>query len=74
MGVYKLSTRGISGTVADIRLILATALKAAASAVVLAHNHPSGNLKPSQADIEITKQIRYAAEFIEIEVFDHLII
>ena len=74
MGVYKLSTRGISGTVADIRLILATALKAAASAVVLAHNHPSGNLKPSQADIEITKQIRHAAEFIEIEVFDHLII
>ena len=51
IGIYPVSVGGITGTVADIRLILSVALKAAATGIILVHNHPSGNLKPSNADI-----------------------
>lgn len=74
IGMYRLSTGGITGTVADIRLILAVALKTAATAILLAHNHPSGNLKPSQQDIAITTKIKAAAALMDIDVLDHLII
>lgn len=74
LGVYKLSKGGITGTVADVRLILATALKAAACSIILCHNHPSGNLKPSNADIDLTRKIKEAAELMEIRTLDHLII
>lgn len=74
LGVYKLSNGGITGTVADPRLILGIALKIAATGIILAHNHPSGNLKPSSADEQLTKKIKTAASFMDILVTDHIIL
>lgn len=74
IGLFEVSSGGVSGTIADPKLIFATALKATASAVILAHNHPSGNLKPSQADISLTKKIKEGGKLLDIEVLDHLII
>jgi len=74
IGVYKLSTGGITGTVADPKLILATALKVAASGLVLCHNHPSGNLHASRQDIDLTMKIKEAGKYLDIKVMDHLII
>ncbi len=74
IGVYELSKGGITGTVADPRLVLSVALKTAATGIILAHNHPSGNLKPSSADIEITKKIDSACKFLDIKLIDHIII
>jgi DNA repair protein RadC len=74
IGVYHTSSGGITGTVADPRLILATAIKSLAVAIVLGHNHPSGNLKPSRADEEITARIKAAATFLDIRVLDHIIV
>ena len=65
---------GLTSTIADPRLILAAALKAAACSIMLAHNHPSGNLRPSKADEELTKKIKAGAAFLDIMVLDHLII
>ncbi|MES2514363.1 MAG: DNA repair protein RadC [Bacteroidota bacterium] len=69
-----ISKGGISGTVVDVRLILKPALECLASSVILAHNHPSGNLKPSQEDIHLTKKIKDAAKLMDIGLQDHLII
>jgi len=69
-----LSKGGITGTIADVRLILSVALKTLASGLILAHNHPSGNLKPSEADKQITSKIRQAAKLLDIELLDHIII
>ncbi|PWL32659.1 MAG: DNA repair protein [Fluviicola sp. XM-24bin1] len=74
IGVLKLSTGGINSTVADIRLIMATALKSLSSAIIIAHNHPSGELKPSQSDIQLTKQIKDACKFFDLQLLDHLIL
>ena len=74
LAIYKLSTGGISGTVADPRLILAAALKLVACAVILSHSHPSGNLKPSQADVQLTSKIKLAADYHDIKALDHIII
>jgi len=74
LGIYTVSIGGITGTVADPRLILATGLKVAATAVMLAHNHPSGSLKPSQADLDITEKIKCAGKYLDISVIDHFII
>ncbi len=74
LGVYCLSRGGITGTVADTRIILGVALKIAACSIILSHNHPSGSLKPSNADIEITEQIATAAKFMELKVVDHIIV
>lgn len=70
----QLSKGGITGTIVDIRLVLRKALEVSATALILAHNHPSGNLKPSEADISLTKKIKTAAESIDIKVLDHLIL
>ncbi|MGB0404033.1 MAG: RadC family protein [Salibacteraceae bacterium] len=70
----KISSGGISGTVADSRLIFKSAIDNLGSAIILAHNHPSGNLKPSQADINLTKRISEAGKLLEIQVLDHIII
>ena len=70
IGLYDASTGGICGTVADPRLILAAALKSLAVSLILAHNHPSGNLKPSRADEELTRKINEAAKFHDITVLD----
>lgn len=74
IGVCTISTGGITGTVADPKLIIATALKAAATGIILAHNHPSGNLKPSVADIELTKKIQSACKLLDIQLLDHIIV
>jgi len=66
--------RGISGTVVDMRLILKPAIECLASSIILAHNHPSGNLKPSQEDIYLTKKIKEASKLVDISLQDHLII
>ncbi|MEN8928233.1 MAG: DNA repair protein RadC [Flavobacteriales bacterium] len=65
---------GISETTADIKLIFKNAIESLASGIILAHNHPSGNLKPSQSDISLTKKITNAASLFDIKVWDHLII
>ena len=73
-GVYEASAGGITGTVADPRLILAAAIKSLSVIIVLAHNHPSGNLKPSRADEELTLKIKEAAKYHDITVLDHIIV
>lgn len=69
-----ISKGGIAGTVADSRIIFKNALEHLASAIILSHNHPSGNLKPSDSDIQLTKKLKEAGTFLEIPVLDHLII
>lgn len=73
-GVYEASAGGITSTVADPRLILAAAIKGLAVGIVLAHNHPSGNLKPSLADEQLTTKIKTAASYHDIRVLDHIIV
>jgi DNA repair protein RadC len=68
------SEGGITGTVADPRIILKKALEEDAVSLILCHNHPSGSLKPSNADLELTKKIKEAAKFFDIKVMDHLIV
>src|SRR5215203_2071741 len=68
------SEGGITGTVADPRIILKKALEEDAVSIILCHNHPSGSLKPSGADQELTKKIKEAAKFFDIKVLDHLIV
>ena len=74
LGISQVSSGGMTGTVADPKIIFSTALKAAACNIILAHNHPSGNLKPSRADIEVTRKIKDAGTLLDIDVTDHLII
>ena len=74
LGVTTLSQGGVAGTVCDIKLLMATALKSLASGIIIAHNHPSGNLEPSKADDNITEQIKRAVAFFEITLLDHLIL
>lgn len=74
IGIYEASVGGLTGTVADPRLILAAAIKSLAVSIILSHNHPSGNLKPSRADEELTQKIKLAAAYHDIRVMDHIII
>lgn len=69
-----ISRGGITGTVADPRIILRKALEEDAVSLVLSHNHPSGNLKPSRADIDLTQKIKEAARYFDIKVIDHIIV
>lgn len=68
------SSGGLTGTVADPRIILKKALETGATSIVLSHNHPSGSLKPSRADEELTQKIRQAAMYLDIKVLDHIIV
>ncbi len=70
----KVSEGGVSGTIVDPRIIFKMAIEELASGVIVAHNHPSGNLTASQSDIDLTKRLREAGRFLEIPVLDHLII
>lgn len=74
IGIYEVSSGGMAGTLADPKLIFSAALKSCASGIILSHNHPSGNLKPSQADMDLTRKLKTAGSFLDIEVHDHLII
>ncbi|MBD0830712.1 RadC family protein [Aestuariibaculum sediminum] len=70
----QLSKGGITGTLVDVRLVLKNALEVGATSLILSHNHPSGTLKPSEADKQITNKLKTAAQSIDIKVLDHLII
>lgn len=74
IGYHKLSEGGMSGTVADIKLAFATALKCACHAMILCHNHPSGTLEPSQTDKLLTDKFVSAGRLLEIKVLDHIIL
>lgn len=74
VGIYNLAKGGITGCVVDIRIILSIALKTLATGVILVHNHPSGNLKPSTEDKKITNELRKACEIMNITLLDHLIV
>lgn len=69
-----ISRGGITGTVADPRIILKKAIESGATSIVLSHNHPSGNISPSKADEEITQKIKQAASYFDIRVLDHIIV
>jgi len=74
LGIYEASSGGIAGTVVDIRLLFAAALKANAVGFIITHNHPSGNTAPSEADKGITRKIKSAGELLDIKLLDHLIV
>jgi DNA repair protein RadC len=70
----RVSEGGVSGTVADPKIIFKLALEELASGVIVAHNHPSGNLQASQSDIDLTRKLKEAGKFLEIQLLDHLIL
>ncbi|WP_338732975.1 RadC family protein [Mangrovimonas cancribranchiae] len=70
----QLSKGGITGTLVDVRLVMKTALECGATAIILTHNHPSGTLKPSAADKQITQKLKEAGQSLDIKVLDHLIV
>ncbi|HTE32497.1 MAG TPA: JAB domain-containing protein, partial [Chryseolinea sp.] len=71
---YQVSQGGVAGTVADPRIIFKKALEELASGIILGHNHPSGNLTASQADIDLTKKLVAGAKLLEMQVLDHIIL
>ena len=74
IGYAKISQGGIVGTVVDVRLIAKYAIASLASSVILAHNHPSGNLKPSESDEKITQQVLEGLKLLEVKLLDHVIL
>ena len=74
LGIAEIANGGTGGCVVDVKVILQYAIQANATSIIIAHNHPSANLKPSDADIAITKKIRDAAKLMDITLLDHLII
>ena len=70
----RISSGGVAGTVVDVKIILKNALQKLASGIILAHNHPSGNLQPSDADISVTKKLKEAAKLMEMHILDHIIV
>ena len=74
LGWAKVSQGGLSGTVADPKVIFQVAIKSNACSIILAHNHPSGNLNPSEADIQLTRKLKEAGVMLDLPVLDHLIV
>ena len=74
IGNYKLSQGGINGTVIDPRMVCKAAVDTLCSAVMICHNHPSGNLQPSRADEELTQKIKNALVFMDIKLIDHIVL
>jgi DNA repair protein RadC len=74
IGYAKISQGGITGTVVDVRIIAKYAVDSLATGIILAHNHPSGNVNPSQSDISITKKVKEAMNLFDISVLDHIIL
>ncbi len=73
-GIYALSIGGITGTLVDMRILFAIVLKTLSVGIILAHNHPSGQLKASEADKQLTKKIQQAAVLFDVKVLDHIIL
>lgn len=74
LGIASISKGGINGTVTDVRIILQYAIKANASGIIICHNHPSGNLQPSESDLAITRKVKDSATVMDVQLLDHLII
>ncbi len=74
LGKYELSKGGTASAAIDIKLVLSITLKCNASGIILIHNHPSGNLKPSPSDISLTEKLQKACKVIDIKLLDHLIV
>lgn len=74
IGVYTLSSGGIDSTVLDPRMLFQIALKANSSSLILGHNHPSGNLTPSESDIVMTRQIKQGGDLLQIRLLDHIVV
>tara|TARA_R100000365_G_C2709596_1_gene45420 strand:+ start:94 stop:549 length:456 start_codon:yes stop_codon:yes gene_type:complete len=73
-GIYPLSIGGITGTLVDMRILFAIVLKTLSVGIILSHNHPSGQLKASEADKQLTKKIKQAAQLFDVKVLDHIIL
>ena len=74
LGIVHISSGGLSGTVADPKVIFTAALKACASGIILCHNHPSGELNPSSEDLALTRRLVEAGNILDLKILDHLII
>lgn len=74
LGISTISNGSLSGTLVDIRIIMQYALKANAHSIIVSHNHPSGNCKPSENDLSITQKIKEAGKILDISLLDHLIL
>jgi DNA repair protein RadC len=74
IGGYKLSSGGITGTVVDIRIILGMVLKCLASGFIIAHTHPSGELRPSKQDLDLTIRLMEESKLMDVQLLDHLVI
>ena len=74
IGCYEVSSGGLCGTIVDPRLVFAAALKSCATGLILAHNHPSGNLIPSEADLQLTSKLKEGGRLLDIMVIDHIIL
>ncbi|PWI29761.1 DNA repair protein [Flavobacteriaceae bacterium LYZ1037] len=74
LGIYQMSKGGVSGTYVDAKLVFSVALKCNASNIIIAHNHPSSNLTPSEADKKLTQKLNKAGQYLDITLIDHLII
>jgi DNA repair protein RadC len=74
LGIMTVSKGGMSGSVADIRIIFQAAIKANASGIIISHSHPSGNLNPSESDTRLTQKVKEAGNIMDIQLLDHLIL
>lgn len=74
LGIFLVSVGGFAVTICDPKVVFQAALKANASSIILAHNHPSGNLKPSDADLKLTEKLKKGGLLLDIAVLDHLIL
>lgn len=74
LGIFNMSKGGGRGTIVDIRLMLGVVLKSNSTNIIVAHNHPSGNLNPSQLDKTLTKKLKKACDFVDIKLLDHIIV
>ena len=74
IGWFNVAIGGVSSTIVDPKVIFSVALKCNASGIILAHNHPSGNLKPSDADLNLTKELKNGGQILEIQILDHIIL
>ena len=74
LGIVNISKGGVAGTVVDSKLIFSSAILSSSSSIICCHNHPSSNKNPSQADLDLTRKLKKAGEYLDIAVLDHLII
>jgi DNA repair protein RadC len=74
LGIYKVGVGGVTGVVADPRLVIGVALKVAAVGIIVAHNHPSGTLRPSRQDEDLTTKLKEGCRFMDLKLLDHIIV